>query len=39
LAAAISGARLCVIEECGHLPPIERPHAMTALMRDWLLRN
>lgn len=38
LAAGIPGARLCVVEECGHLAPMERPHAVTALMRDWLLR-
>lgn len=39
LVAGIPGARLCVIEECGHLAPMERPHAVTALMRDWLLRD
>ncbi len=38
LAGGISGARLCIVEECGHLSPMERPHAVTALMRDWLLR-
>lgn len=38
LAAGIAGARLCIVEECGHLSPMERPHAVTALMRDWLLR-
>ncbi len=38
MAAGIPGARLCVVEECGHLSPMERPHAVTALMRDWLLR-
>lgn len=39
LAGGIPGARLCVIEECGHLAPLERPHAVTALMRDWLVRD
>lgn len=39
MAAGIAGARLCVIEECGHLSSMERPHAVTALMRDWLLRD
>lgn len=39
MAAVIPGARLCVVEECGHLSPMERPHAVTALMRDWLLRD
>lgn len=36
LAAGIAGARLAVIEECGHLSSIERPHAVTALLRLWL---
>jgi pimeloyl-ACP methyl ester carboxylesterase len=39
ISAGIPGARLCVIEECGHLSTMERPHAVTALMRDWLLRG
>ena len=39
IASAIHGARLGVIEDCGHLPTMERPEAATALMRDWLLRN
>ena len=38
IAAGVPDARLCVIEECGHLSPLERPHAVTALMRDWLSR-
>lgn len=38
IAEGIPEARLCVIEECGHLSTMERPHAVTALMRDWLLR-
>ncbi len=37
IAAGIPGARLCVIEECGHLSAMERPHAVTPLLRDWLL--
>jgi pimeloyl-ACP methyl ester carboxylesterase len=36
MAAAIPGARLAVIEECGHLSTMERPHAATALLRLWL---
>ena len=36
MAAAIPGARLVVIEDCGHLAPIERPEAVNAAMRDWL---
>jgi pimeloyl-ACP methyl ester carboxylesterase len=36
IAAAIPGARLVVIEDCGHLCALERPQAVTALMRMWL---
>ena len=36
MAAAIPNARLVVIEECGHLAPLERPHAVSAVMRYWL---
>ncbi|HEV7372115.1 alpha/beta fold hydrolase [Arenibaculum sp.] len=36
MAAAIPGARLAVIEDCGHMAPIEQPQAVTALMRVWL---
>jgi pimeloyl-ACP methyl ester carboxylesterase len=39
MAEAIPDARLCIIEECGHLSSMERPHAVTALMRDWMLRG
>ena len=37
MAGAIPGARLAIIEDSGHLPPLERPQAVTALLRDWLL--
>lgn len=39
MAELIPHARLCLIEECGHLSTLEQSHAATALMRDWLLRN
>lgn len=29
--------RLSIIEDCGHMPPLEQPQAATALLRDWLL--
>ena len=37
IADLIPGARHVIIEECGHLPPLERPHALSALLRHWML--
>jgi len=39
MAAAIPGARLVLVEQCGHLSAMEQPQAVTALLRDWLLRG
>ncbi len=36
MAAAIPGARLTIIENSGHLSPLEQPEAVTRAMRDWL---
>lgn len=36
MAAAIANASLVVIEDCGHLAPLERPRAVSAAMRYWL---
>lgn len=36
MAARLTNARLVFIEDCGHLPPLERPHATTAVFRYWL---
>ena len=36
MAEVIPGARLEVIEECGHLSPAEQPDAVSRLLRDWL---
>lgn len=36
MAAEIAGARLQVVEECGHLPALEHPEITTAAMREWL---
>ena len=36
IAAAIPGATLTVIEDCGHLSPMERPEEVTAALRAWL---
>jgi len=36
MAAAIPNAKLVVVEDCGHLAPLERPAAASAAMRAWL---
>lgn len=36
IAGLIPGAALSVLPGCGHLPPLEDPEAVTALMRTWL---
>jgi len=36
LAHGIPGARLEVLEDSGHMSTLERPEAVTALLRDWL---
>jgi len=39
MAAAIPGAELRIIEECGHLPPLEQPEEVTEALRRWLQRT
>ena len=36
IVAAIPGAALRVIPDCGHLPPLEKPAETAALLREWL---
>ena len=36
MAKEIPDAELVVIEDCGHLAPMERPEETTAAMRGWL---
>jgi pimeloyl-ACP methyl ester carboxylesterase len=36
IAAAISGSRLVVIAECGHLSTMERPDAVTEALVEWM---
>ena len=37
IADAIPKARLAVIEDSGHLTAMERPQAVTVMLRDWML--
>lgn len=32
----IKGSRLYELNECGHLPPLEQPEAVTAILKDWM---
>ncbi|HET9650920.1 MAG TPA: alpha/beta fold hydrolase [Usitatibacter sp.] len=36
MAGAIPGAKLDVVEDCGHMASIERPAELTGIMRDWI---
>lgn len=36
MAAAIPGAELRIVEDCGHLPALERPDITTELLQRWL---
>jgi len=36
MAAAIPGARLCIVPECGHASPLEQPDAVNAALVQWL---
>lgn len=36
MAALIPGAKLAVIERCGHLSTLERPKEVNAALREWL---
>ncbi len=38
LASRISGAKLVVIEDCGHLSTIEQPEEINVALRAWLMR-
>lgn len=36
MASVIYGAKLVTIDDCGHLSSLERPHAVSAVLRYWL---
>lgn len=37
MAAAIPGAQFEIVEDCGHMAPVEKPEVVTAALRRWLL--
>src|SRR3712207_5650792 len=39
MASLIPGARLEVVERCGHMPAMERPAEVTAALRRWLAED
>jgi pimeloyl-ACP methyl ester carboxylesterase len=36
IAAAIPRSRLTIVEDCGHMSPVEQPSAVTTALQDWL---
>ena len=36
MAAAIAGAQLCIVEQCGHMSTLEQPEAVNAAFARWL---
>ena len=36
IAGLVAGAKLVVVEDCGHLSTLEKPASVTAAMRQWL---
>jgi pimeloyl-ACP methyl ester carboxylesterase len=36
IAAGIAGAKLILLDRCGHLSPLEQPEAVTAALAEWL---
>ncbi|MGQ0581158.1 MAG: alpha/beta fold hydrolase [Reyranella sp.] len=39
MAAHLPHARFQVIEDCGHMAPLERPHELSTLLADWIDRT
>lgn len=36
IAASIAHAKLVIVEDCGHMSPVEQPAAVTDALREWL---
>ncbi len=39
MAALVPGARIAVLERCGHISAIERPAEVSAALRRWLVED
>jgi pimeloyl-ACP methyl ester carboxylesterase len=39
IAASIPHANLVIVEDCGHMSPVEQPAAVTQALREWLLSH
>ena len=39
MAENLPQARFEVIEDCGHMVPLEKPHELAALLVDWVARD
>jgi len=39
MARHLPHARFEVLEDCGHMAPLEKPHELAALLRDWIERT
>jgi pimeloyl-ACP methyl ester carboxylesterase len=39
MAKHLPHARFEVIEDCGHMAPLERPHALASLLAGWIIRE
>ena len=39
MAERLPHARFEVIEDCGHMAPLERPRELAALLADWIRRE
>ena len=39
MAKALPKARIVVIEDCGHLAPLERPEAVSKALREWMVEK
>jgi pimeloyl-ACP methyl ester carboxylesterase len=35
IAAAIPHSKLVIVEQCGHMSPVEQPEAVTAALLEW----